>query len=145
MDKIKTLYRRTVLIGLLVLVQTPLSWANLSNTASATYKDALSNTYNANSNQVIVTVTTPPTLVITKSANPVSVATGGTVTFTIAYQNSGGNATNVVISDAIPAGSTLVAGSITNAGVLSGNTITWTIGNVNAGVSGSVSFGVTAN
>ncbi len=91
-----------------------------------------------------------PNVVMTKSANPLSLTSGQITTFSIQYQNIGSaNATNVVITDAIPAGSTLVSGSIVSpSGVsssVSGNTITWTVGSVAAGAAAkTVSFRVTA-
>jgi uncharacterized repeat protein (TIGR01451 family) len=134
-----------LIVGLGLFSAAPAAWANLSNTASTTYKDALNSSYSANSNSVTVTVITVPSIALTKSASPTSVASGGTVTFTIAYKNNGGAANSVVITDTIPLGSTLVAGSISNSGTVSTNVITWNIGNVAAGASGTVSFKVTAD
>ena len=145
MNKWTLSYRSLVQMGVLALTLSQGSWADLSNTANSTYKDALNNSYNAASNTAVVTVVLAPSIALTKTANPASVVSGGTVTFTIAYKNNGGNATNVVITDVIPVGSTLVLGSISAGGTLSGSTITWTIGNVAAGATGSVSFQVTAN
>jgi uncharacterized repeat protein (TIGR01451 family) len=116
-------------------------WADLSNTASVTYKDGSGNSYNATSNTVTVTVTTPPVITLLKSATPTTAKSGDIVTFTIQYQNTSTvNATNVVVTDVVPTGSTLVAGSITGGGTLSGNTITWNLGTVTGGASGNVSF-----
>ena len=121
------------------------SWADLSNTASASFKDIANSTYNRTSNTVVVSVFVAPDIALTKSANPLNAKTGDTVTFTVAYVNNGGNANNVAITDAIPAGSTLVPGSISTGGSFASGTITWTIGTVAAGASGSVSFQVTVN
>lgn len=93
-----------------------------------------------------LTIRAAAAMTLTKSANPASAVSGGTVTFTIQYQNtSSGAASNVVITDVVPTGSTLVSGSISNGGTASGNTITWNLGTVAANASGSVSFQVTAN
>ena len=123
-----------------------LSWADLTNTASVTYRDASANSYTATSNTVNVTVSVVPVITLTKSANPTSAISGGTVTFTIQYQNTTtGTATNVVITDVIPTGSTLVTGTISNGGTLTGNTITWTVGTVAGNGTGSVSFQARVN
>jgi len=120
--------------------------ADITNTASATYKDGTNASYNATSLPVVVTVISPPSLTLTKSASPTTVAPGGTVTYTIAYANNGGSSANTTfINDTIPSGSTFVPGSITGGGILSGGTITWNLGTVAAGGSGSVTFRVTAN
>ncbi len=85
-----------------------------------------------------------PNLTISKSA-PSTVTSGGTLTYTITYGNSGsGAATGVIISDNIPTGATF--GSASNGGVLNAGAVTWTIGTLNAGVTGqTVSFSVTVN
>jgi uncharacterized repeat protein (TIGR01451 family) len=123
-----------------------LSWADLSNTASAIFKDSAGNSYSATSNTVTVTVTTTPVIVLQKSASPTTAKSGDTVTFTIQYQNtSTGIASNVVITDVVPTGSTLVAGSITGGGTLSGTTISWNLGTVTGSTSGTVSFQTKVN
>jgi len=93
-----------------------------------------------------ITVRGAATIVLTKSASPVNATSGTTVTFTIAYQNTGtGPASNVVITDAIPAGSTFKAGSITGGGTFSAGTIAWTIAAVNPGAPVNLTFQVTVN
>lgn len=95
---------------------------------------------------LVLTILSPASITLTKSASVANAESGNTVTFTIQYQNTGtGNASNVTITDVVPAGSTLVTGSITGGGTLSGGTITWPIGSVASGGSGSVSFRVTVN
>ena len=137
---------KSVLTMLLCCTLSALVWADITNTASATYKDIAGNPYPAvTSNAVTVTVGQVPAITLTKTASPTTAVSGTTVTFTIAYTNTGGNATNVLITDVIPTGSTLVAGSISSGGTLSGTTISWPIGTVAAGASGTVSFKVTAN
>jgi uncharacterized repeat protein (TIGR01451 family) len=120
------------------------SWANISNTANASFLDGANGSHTATSNTVTVTVTSLPIITLTKSASPMTAVAGTTVTFTIAYSNTGGAATNFVITDTVPTGSTLVAGS-QGTGTVSGGVITWTIGSVAANGSGSVSFQVTVN
>lgn len=134
-----------VLTAICCLALPGLSWANISNTGSATYKDTTGASYNATTNTVVVTVITPPSMTLTKSASPATAKSGDTVTFTIAYQNVGGSdATNFTITDTIPTGSTF-KGSITGSGTISGGTITWPPISVAAGASGTVSFQVTVN
>jgi len=95
-----------------------------------------------------ITVRGPATIALTKTSDVAHVLSGGTVTFTIAYTNSGsGTASNVVITDVIPTGSTYVASSASTGGTFNSvtNTITWTIPTLIAGGSGTVTFKVTAN
>jgi len=134
------------LIAMMVSLALPvLSWADISNTASAAYQDTAGNSYPVvNSNTVTVTVIQAPAITLTKSASPTTATSGTTVTFTIAYLNNGGNATNVVITDNVPAGSTLVPLSISASGSLTGSTITWTLGSI-AGANGTVTFQVKVN
>lgn len=117
-------------------------------TAAGTFNVALGAINSAGTGNAtwVLTIRGGSNIVLTKSASASNAKKGDTVTFTIAYQNTGsGSASSVVITDAIPAGSTLVAGSITGGGTVSAGTITWTIGTVAAGASGSVSFQVTVN
>src|SRR5260221_508921 len=91
--------------ALLCLTLPSLAWANLTNTATATYKDAAGNSYSATSNTVTVkrTVTPAAVITLTKTANPTSATSGTNVTFTIQYQNTtAGPASNVVITDVVP-------------------------------------------
>jgi len=126
-----------------------LSWGDITNTASVTFKDINNTSYGpVTSNPVTVTVTTPPSITLTKTASPMSATSGATVTFTIAYSNTGASAaSNVTITDVVPAGSTFVSGSITGGGSFSSgtNTVTWNIASVAASGTGSVSFQVKVN
>lgn len=122
------------------------SWAAITNTASATFKDAAGGSYpGVTSNTVSVNIIVAPVIALVKTASPLTAKAGDTVTFTIQYSNTGGDATNVVITDAIPTGSTFKTGSIVGPGTLSAGTITWTLPSVTAGTSGTVSFQVTVN
>ena len=117
-------------------------------TASGSFTVSLSATNGAGTGPgtLALTIQTAATLILQKSANPVTAKSGDTVTFTIQYQNTASTtANNVVITDVIPTGTTLIAGSITNGGALSGTTITWNPGTVAGGISGTVSFQVTVN
>jgi uncharacterized repeat protein (TIGR01451 family) len=85
-----------------------------------------------------------PAITLTKTVDKASAISGTTLTYTIAYQNTGtAAATNFVIKDIVPAG--LTVGTINNGGTSSTSggitTIMWTIGGtIPAGGSGSVSF-----
>jgi uncharacterized repeat protein (TIGR01451 family) len=82
-----------------------------------------------------------PGLTISK-AGPPTVNSGGSLTYTITYGNTGAAAANgVVIRDPVPAGTTFV--SATAGGTESGGVVTWNIGTINPGVTGqTVSFTV---
>src|SRR5256885_7141116 len=58
---------------------------------------------------------------------PDPVAAGGTITYTLAYANTGNSgATAVVLSDTVPVNTTFV--SATGGGTLSAGVVTWSIG-----------------
>jgi uncharacterized repeat protein (TIGR01451 family) len=82
-----------------------------------------------------------PGLTISKSA-AVSVPSGGSLTYTIAYGNTASSSLNdVVIRDEVPRGTTFE--SATNGGVLSGDKVRWSIGTLAPGATGqSVSLSV---
>jgi len=117
-------------------------------TAAGTFTVTLGATNSAGTGSATLTLTirTGATIVLQKGVSPTTATSGGTVTFTIQYQNTGaGNATAVVITDAVPAGTTLVSGSITGGGTLSSNTITWNLGTIAGSATGTVSFQVRVN
>lgn len=83
----------------------------------------------------------PPSIALTKSSSPSGqVDPGERVTFTIAYQNTGGSATNFVITDVVDPALTDIV--VANGGTFNPatRTITWVVGLVPGGASGSVSF-----
>ncbi len=80
-----------------------------------------------------------PAMTITKSA-PATTA-GNTITFTLAYQNTGGNsAVDTVITDTLPANTTFA--NATNGGTFAAGVVTWNLGAIAAGAMGQVSFTV---
>ncbi|MCD6220894.1 DUF11 domain-containing protein [bacterium] len=82
-------------------------------------------------------------LQIIKKCNPLAVAPGGIITYTISYKNVGNvQAENVNITDQLPQGTSYVSGSATNGGILNGRTLKWNIGILPAGSEGEVSFKV---
>lgn len=84
-----------------------------------------------------VAITPTPWFVIEKTALPAPVAAGGTLVYTIKYDNRGtANATGVTITDVVPAGLTFV--SATGGGALSGADVLWTIGDLPIGGSGQL-------
>ena len=97
----------------------------------------------------LFTTTVKRALVIfSKSQDITSPQPGATITYTLAYKDSGtGPATNVVLTDQLSTDITLVGGSITGGGAYNaGNrTITWNFAKLNPGQSGSVSFQATVN
>src|SRR3989442_1494269 len=93
---------------------------------------------------ITTAVTSAPVLAVsaTDAADPV--AAGGTITYTLAYANTGNSgATGVVLSDTVPVNTTFV--SATGGGALSAGVVTWSIGALAAGGSGSVQLVVRVN
>lgn len=136
---------KKIFVLLLAALLPSLASANITNSASATYKDATGASYTATSNAVVLTVITVPNITLTESVSPTTAKSGDTVTYTITYSNAGGDALSANLTDTLPAGVTLVAGSITGGGTASGSVITWALGSLAAGASASVSFQVKVN
>jgi uncharacterized repeat protein (TIGR01451 family) len=93
----------------------------------------------------IVTVSSAPSLSISKTASKTVANPGDTLIYTINYSNTGTDqATNVTIEDHLPANTTFVSAS---AGGMEASTdiVDWTIGTVAAGVSGSVTVEATVD
>jgi uncharacterized repeat protein (TIGR01451 family) len=86
---------------------------------------------------ITTTVSSAPALAVSMTDAPDPVAAGASITYTIAYANSGNaQATGVVLSDPIPANTTFM--SATNGGTRAGSTVSWNLGTLAAGGSGSV-------
>jgi uncharacterized repeat protein (TIGR01451 family) len=85
-----------------------------------------------------------PNLTLAKSSLPASGATvqrGDSITYTLAYANTGtGAATGTLTSDTLPADTTFVSASAGGAYDAATNTVSWAVGTVSAGASGTVSF-----
>lgn len=88
-------------------------------------------------------VVTKAVLGLTKTAAPASVVVGNTVTYTLAYTNTGtATATSVQLVDPIPAGATWVGS--TGGGVFAAGSVTWTLGSLAPGATSSVTVTVRA-
>src|SRR5260221_44184 len=110
------------------------------------------NTYGIDSNETAptagaddtTTVSSSPTLNISKADGPDPVAAGSNITYTISYSNTGNaNATGVVISDTTPTNTPVT--SSTGGRSLASSIITWNIGALAAGASSTVTLVVSVN
>jgi uncharacterized repeat protein (TIGR01451 family) len=91
-----------------------------------------------------VTVDSTPVLQLSKTASAVTVEPGDTLTYTLAYENTGNDeATGVILEDDLPAGVTFV--SATPGGVYSPGKVIWNLGALPGGASGTVDINVTIN
>jgi uncharacterized repeat protein (TIGR01451 family) len=85
-----------------------------------------------------------PILAISMSAAPSPVVAGSTLTYTLAYANTGNaNASGVVLSDTVPANTTFVSAS--GGGTLASGAVTWGLGALSFSASGSVQLVVRVN
>ena len=88
-----------------------------------------------------------PALTLAKTVLPTDAAPGGTVTYSITYNNYNGTvaASNVTITDALPANVTYVPNSASGNATYDAATatLTWSLGALTIGGSGQVSFQVT--
>jgi uncharacterized repeat protein (TIGR01451 family) len=84
---------------------------------------------------------------LTKSDGGATTTPGGTVAYTLSYENTGSqNATGVVITETLPTGASFNSGASTAGWAdQGGGAFTFAVGSVAAGGSGSVTFAVTAN
>jgi len=122
-------------VQLVVRVNSPL--ANGTVITDGTYNIDSTETAPVNGSAITTTVTSAPVLAVSATDAPDPVAAGGTITYTLAYSNTGNSgATGVVLSDTIPVNTTFL--SATGSGALSGGVVTWSIGALAAGGSGSV-------
>jgi uncharacterized repeat protein (TIGR01451 family) len=84
-----------------------------------------------------VAITPTPFFRIAKTAEPAPVAAGGTLVYTIEYENRGsGPALGTTITDTVPAGLTFV--SATAGGALAGSDLVWNLGDLPIGTTGEV-------
>ncbi|HEY8515897.1 MAG TPA: hypothetical protein VIS07_10330 [Candidatus Binatia bacterium] len=84
-----------------------------------------------------VAITPAPFFRISKTAEPAPVAAGGTLVYTIEYENRGSAAAlDTTITDTVPAGLTFV--SATGGGALAGSDVVWELGDLPIGTKGEV-------
>src|SRR5262249_26180823 len=93
---------------------------------------------------ITTTVSSSPTLNISKTDAPDPVNAGSNITYTLSYSNTGNaNATGVVIADTIPANTSFV--SATGGGTLGAGVANWNIVGLSAAASSSVQLVVKTN
>ncbi len=132
------------------LEKTTRTWRNI---ASASYTNNPEGPNPIPSNEVIITESQLPQLVIEKSQSlNTGVPTKATlevnekdqVTYYLTITNIGNSvAEGIVVTDEIPAGLNLVKGSISHGGTTINEVVTWNLGNLEAGESKTISFSVT--
>src|SRR5439155_1440589 len=121
------------------MVNSPL--ANGTVITNGTYSIDSTETTPVAGSAITTTVTSACALAMWATGAPDPAAAGGTITYTLAYANTGNSgATGVVLSDTVPVNTTFV--SATGGGALSGGVVTWSIGVLAASVSGSVTLTV---
>src|SRR5438034_1345839 len=129
-------------VQLVVSVNSPL--ANGTVITDGTYNIDSIETSPVAGGAITTTVTSAPVLAVSATDAPEPVAAGGTITYTLAYANTGNSgASAVVLSDTVPVNTTFV--SATGGGTLSAGVVTWSIGALAAGASGSVQLVVRVN
>lgn len=119
------------------------TWATTSLVASAELNgvDGAANAVNETASTSVavtgVTVPSPAAFSFNKTASAIQVAPGGSITYTLSYENYGDTAaSSVVISDTLPAG--MIFNSCSNSCSESSGVVTWNLGTIAAGSSGSV-------
>src|SRR5207245_491597 len=129
-------------VQLVVRVASPL--ANGTVIHNQTYSVASAQTAAVSGPDDTTTVTSAPVLTLSATDAPDPVVAGSTITYTLAYSNTGNaGATVLIISDTVPANTTFV--SATGGGSLAAGVVTWSIPSLAAGASGSVALTVLVN
>ena len=134
-------------VTLTVNVANSYSTFSLANSAllSATAPD--SSTVNASASATVavtgVAVSGSAAFTLVKTASAATIAPGGSITYTLSYQNYGNvSGANVAITDTLPSGMSF--GSCSASCSQGSGTVTWNLGSVAAGGNGSVTVTVTA-
>ena len=108
------------------------------NSAVATGVDAAA----VASNIVTTAVEAAPSVTVVKAVDRASARPGTSLTYSLAYGNSGdADATDVVLSDVLPARTTFVSADA--GGTFDGTSVRWSVGPLASGASGTVRFTVT--
>ncbi|HEX9427987.1 MAG TPA: fibronectin type III domain-containing protein, partial [Candidatus Polarisedimenticolia bacterium] len=124
---------------LVVTVAAPL--ANGTTITNASFGIGSNETAAVGGASIATTVLSGNRFALAQTASPNPVLPGGTVTWTLTYQNLWSTgATGVVITDPVPANTSFV--SATAGGTLSGSNVSWTVGSLAASASGSVQMTV---
>ena len=128
------------MVQMVVRVASPLP--NGTPITNGAYGIASSETGVVSGPSVTTTVMSSPLLSISKTDSPDPVPAGGSITYTLSYQNTGNaNATGVVVSDTVPSNTAFV--SATGGGSPDPSQVVhWSLGTLAAGASGSVQMTV---
>ncbi|HEY0160465.1 MAG TPA: hypothetical protein VGF28_24470 [Thermoanaerobaculia bacterium] len=122
----------TIVLG--IVVRAPATTGSIVNegaVATSTGRDA------SRSEGVTTQVVAPAATLQLRVNGPESVIEGGTISYTLAYENEGPSAANEAAIDMpLPAGTTLESSS--PQGTLADGVVTWEVGKISAGRSGSV-------
>jgi len=121
--------------------------STISNTASIACTE-VTTPVTSNTASYTVAAAPKPTLTLTKSASTTSTIPGATLTYTLAYGNTGpGAATNVTLTDVLPTHLTYVAGSAGNGGSYNAasRTLSWALGGLSINQTGQVTFQATVD
>lgn len=133
--------QQTFTATLVVTIATPLTdGLQIPNTARINSAEGVSAT-----NAVTVTVSSTPTLTLTKQDGPDPVAMDGTLLYTITVTNldvANAPATGVVVTDAVPASTTFLSATQTGLSGPVDGTISWTLPNLAPDSSAVVTFTV---
>jgi uncharacterized repeat protein (TIGR01451 family) len=104
----------------------------IKNTAFANVTDPCERQLSEKASASVKTYSKEPLITLTKTGSPTVVTPGGTVTYTITYSNTGGDAHDVVITESYPQGVTFMSASPAPD---PGTNNRWTIGTLPTGAS----------
>lgn len=122
-----------------VTVNTSYASTSLVNSATVSATAPDGSPVSASGSTTVAVNAPAPAFTLSKSANAVRVAPGGSITWTLSYHNYGtGPASGVVVTDTLPAGTTF--SSCTGGCTQSAGVATWTLGTVAAGASASLTM-----
>ncbi|MEO8502468.1 MAG: hypothetical protein ABI609_01085 [Acidobacteriota bacterium] len=126
----------------------PAGVTSIGNSACAHPTPPASDSNPANDCSTITTTTASPNLALTKTASPSPITAGGTLTYTLAYANTGtGAAPSLTLNETVPANTSFTttgssAGWSCANGSPAGTACVLSVGSVAAGGSGSKTFAV---